>query len=148
MLENYDRMTRFLPRTCLSVGLALSCLASTATAHAAKLIMFERTGCPYCEAFDREIAPIYPRTPIGRQAPLRRVDIYQPIPKDLNFLKVEHLTPVFVLVDGRREVGRIWGYPGEANFWALIEDMIAEISPQAEPTHASFPSETSLAPTP
>jgi hypothetical protein len=141
-------MPRFLSHACLSVALALSCLATSASARAAELIMFEQAGCPYCEAFDREIAPIYPRTPIGRLAPLRRVDIYRPVPDDLSFLRVERVTPVFVLIDRGREIGRIRGYPGEANFWGLIEDLMAEIAPPADATHADISSETAFAPTP
>ena len=44
-------------------------------ARAAELVMFERAGCAWCEAFDRDIAPIYGKTEEGLRAPLRRVDI-------------------------------------------------------------------------
>lgn len=137
-------MARLLSLVCLSVALALSCLAAITSARGAELIMFEQAGCPYCEAFDREIAPIYPRTPIGRLAPLRRVDIYRPVPNDLTFLRVERVTPVFVLIDRGREIGRIRGYPGEANFWGLIEDLLREIVPPADTTHTDVSSETAL----
>jgi hypothetical protein len=30
------------------------------------------------------------------------------------------LTPLFVLVDQGREIGRIRGYPGEDHFWGLL----------------------------
>jgi hypothetical protein len=139
-------MARFLSHICLSV--ALCSLVMIGSARGAELIMFEQAGCPYCEAFDREIAPIYPRTSIGRLAPLRRVDIYRPVPDDLSFLRVERVTPVFVLIDRGREIGRIRGYPGDANFWGLIEDLIAEIAPPDDTTHTDISSETALAPTP
>jgi thioredoxin-related protein len=141
-------MVRFLSHACLSFALALSCLATISSARGAELIMFEQAGCPYCEAFDREIAPIYSRTPIGRLAPLRRVDIYRPVPDDLNFLRVERVTPVFVLVDRGREIGRIRGYPGEANFWGLIEDLVSEIAPPDDTTHTDISSETAVASSP
>ena len=82
--------------------------------------MFEQAGCAWCEAFDREIAPIYGKTEEGRRAPLRRVDIAQNLPPDLAFLDVERLAPLFVLVDHGREIGRIRGYPGEDHFWGLL----------------------------
>ena len=82
--------------------------------------MFEQAGCAWCEAFDREIAPVYGKTEEGRRAPLRRVDIAQNMPPDLAFLDVERLTPLFVLVDQGREIGRIRGYPGEDHFWGLL----------------------------
>ena len=87
-------------------------------ARAAELVMFEQAGCAWCEAFDREIAPIYGKTEEGRRAPLRRVDIAQNLPPDLAYLEVERLTPLFVLVDRGHEIGRIRGYPGEDHFWA------------------------------
>ncbi len=89
-------------------------------ARAAELVMFEQAGCAWCEAFDREIAPIYGKTEEGRRAPLRRVDIAQNLPPDLAYLEVERLTPLFVLVDRGHEIGRIRGYPGEDHFWGLL----------------------------
>jgi len=97
------------------------------SANAAELVMFERAGCPYCEQFDREIGPIYDKTDEGKAAPLRRVDIHAPIPPDLGAVTVERITPVFVLVDRGREIGRIRGYPGEDNFWALLAGMVTDL---------------------
>jgi thioredoxin-related protein len=88
--------------------------------RAAELVMFEQAGCVWCEAFNREIAPVYPKTEEGKRAPLRRVDIDKQTPKDLAFIEVERLTPLFVLVDNGREIGRIRGYPGEDHFWGLL----------------------------
>ncbi len=88
--------------------------------RAAELVMFEQAGCAWCEAFNREIAPVYPKTDEGKRAPLRRVDIDRAAPKDLAFIEVERLTPLFVLIDNGREIGRIRGYPGEDHFWGLL----------------------------
>jgi hypothetical protein len=121
-VADHGRMIRNL--FFVATVISLLVLAIAMPARAAELIMFERAGCPYCEAFDREVVPIYPRTPIGHRTPLRRVDIYRPIPQDLQFLRVERITPVFVLVDQGREVGRIRGYPGDANFWGLLEAIV------------------------
>src|SRR5664279_6180496 len=93
---------------------------SLSNARAAELVMFEQAGCAWCEAFDREIAPIYGKTEEGQRAPLRRVDIAQNLPPDLAFLETERLAPLFVLVDRGREIGRIRGYPGEDHFWGLL----------------------------
>ena len=86
--------------------------------------MFEQTGCAWCDTFDREIAPIYPKTAEAQRAPLRRVNIDQPLPQDLDFIAVERLAPLFVLVDKGREIGRIRGYPGADNFWGLLGALI------------------------
>jgi hypothetical protein len=117
-LVSKARMQEFFSRAALFGALFLALTLSNA--RAAELIMFEQAGCAWCEAFDREIAPIYGKTAEGQRAPLRRVDIAQNLPPDLAFLKVERLTPLFVLVDRGREIGRIRGYPGEDHFWGLL----------------------------
>ena len=101
---------------------------AVAPARAAELVMFEQAGCVWCETFDREIAPVYGKTDEGRRAPLRRVDIAAPVPQDLAFIDVEKLTPLFVLVDQGREIGRIRGYPGEDSFWGLLGALIKKLN--------------------
>lgn len=96
--------------------------------QAAELIMFEQAGCAWCQVFDREIAPIYGKTQEGIVAPLWRVDIDRPLPNDLAFVQVERLTPLFVLIDKGREIGRIRGYPGEDNFWGLLGVLIKKLN--------------------
>jgi hypothetical protein len=90
-------------------------------AQAAQLVMFEQAGCAWCETFDRQVAPSYAKSEEGLRAPLRRVDISEPLPPDLSFIQVERFTPVFVLVDKGREIGRIRGYPGAESFWMQID---------------------------
>lgn len=125
-------MTRLAKRLgIVPVACALFLALAPSGAGAAELIMFTKAGCPWCETFDREIAPVYPQTVEGARAPLRRIDIAGPIPSDLAFIEVERLTPVFVLVDKGREVGRIRGYPGEVFFWDLLGEMIGKLGPAA-----------------
>jgi hypothetical protein len=97
-------------------------------ARAAELVMFEQSGCEWCAVFNREVAPVYGKTEEGQRAPLRRVDIDQPLPNDLAFIKVERLTPLFVLVDAGKEIGRIRGYPGDDNFWGLLDVLLARLN--------------------
>ncbi len=104
---------------------------SLSHAQAAELVMFERAGCAWCEAFDREIAPIYGKTEEGLRAPLRRVDTARPVPPDLAFIETERLTPLFVLVDRGREIGRIRGYPGEDFFWGLLGALMKKLDASA-----------------
>lgn len=96
-------------------------------ARAAELVMFEQAGCVYCQAFHREITPVYAKTAEGARAPLRRLDIAQVLPSDIAFIQVERLTPLFVLVDNGREIGRIRGYPGEEHFWGLLGGLIKKM---------------------
>lgn len=107
---------------------AMFVFSSQTPAGAAELIMFEQAGCAWCEAFDREIAPIYPKTVEGQRAPLRRVNIDRPLPPELGFIDVERLAPLFVLVDGGHEIGRIRGYPGEDHFWGLLGVLMKKLN--------------------
>ncbi len=100
---------------------------ATPIARAAELLVFERAGCRWCETFDREIAPIYEKSPEGKRAPLRRVNITRRMPADLGYVTSDRLTPVFVLVDGGREIGRIRGYPGEDHFWGLLGALMRQL---------------------
>ena len=117
-LASKRRISEFFSRVGLFGAMFLA--LSLSNARAAELVMFEQAGCAWCEAFDREIAPVYGKTEEGQRAPLRRVDIAQNMPPDLAFLDVERLTPLFVLVEQGREIGRIRGYPGEDHFWGLL----------------------------
>lgn len=99
---------------------AVSVVFVTAATGAAELIMFESDTCTWCERFDAEIGPIYPKTSESRCAPLRRVDLHAPRPDDLTGIKGVLFTPTFVLVEDGHEVGRLVGYPGEDFFWSLL----------------------------
>ena len=105
----------------------ISVFAALPSARAAELIVFEQAGCVWCETFDREIAPIYPKTVEGQRAPLRRVNIDHTLPSDLAFLETERLAPVFVLVEKGQEIGRIRGYPGDDHFWGLLGALIRKL---------------------
>ena len=89
----------------ISALLFVSLLAPAA--RSAELVVFEQKGCVWCQRFDRDIAPAYDKTTEGKRAPLRRQDIKQPIAAELAFIKRERFTPVFVLIDQGREIGRI-----------------------------------------
>ncbi|WP_239113276.1 hypothetical protein [Shimia biformata] len=88
------------------------------------LLMVEERGCVWCARWDREISEIYPKTPEGRAAPLRRVDIHAPLPDGVAVSRPLVFTPTFVLLDDGSEVGRIEGYPGEDFFWGLLGRML------------------------
>ena len=103
-------------------------ILACSVARAAELVMFERAGCEWCEAFDKQIAPVYAKSEEGLRAPLRRVDATQALPPDLAFIGVERLTPLFVLVDKGREVGRIRGYPGPESFWTQLAMLFEKLN--------------------
>lgn len=104
---------------------AAGILALSARAQAAELLMLEQPGCVWCAQFNAQIAPAWPKTPEGRLAPLRRVDITMPWPSDLAGVAKERFTPTFVLMDDGREIGRIRGYVGDEFFWYRIGELLA-----------------------
>lgn len=94
------------------------------------LIMAEEIGCVWCAMWDREIAPIYPKTAEGQAAPLHRIDIHDQPPEGVTLASRIVFTPTFILVEDGAEVARIEGYPGEDFFWGLLGQMLkkAEIA--------------------
>lgn len=108
-----------------SLILGLTLLTSAASAET-RLIMVEEQGCVWCQRWLAEIGPIYPKTSEGKVAPLRRVDLADPLPTDISFAASLRFTPTFVLVIDGVEVNRIEGYPGEDFFWGLLDRMLQE----------------------
>jgi thioredoxin-related protein len=104
--------------------LLVAAISFAPTATALELVMVRRAGCPWCAAWDREIAPIYGKTDIGRQAPVRLVDLEHISEMKLALQSPVRFTPTFVLVDEDREIGRIEGYPGEDFFWGMVERLL------------------------
>lgn len=107
--------------TIATIGFLLFFLPATA----AELIMVEQPGCAWCERWNDEIAPAYPKTSEGAFAPLRRVNLRQ-IPDDVNVARRVMFTPTFLLVEDGQEVARIEGYPGEDFFWPLLGRMLMD----------------------
>ena len=82
----------------LTTVAALSATANSRALAGSELIMVEEHGCFWCERWNREIADIYPKTAEGKAAPLRRVDMHQPWPSDLEFAREPFYTPTFILM--------------------------------------------------
>ena len=113
-------------RTQKLAAILLVLFALVAPAAAAELVMFRAAGCPYCAAWDQAIAPIYPKTDIGKRVPLRQVDLDRSKDGKVTLASPVRFTPTFVLVDSGRELGRIEGYPGEDFFWGLLERLLLQ----------------------
>jgi thioredoxin-related protein len=108
-------------------GAVAGALWGAAPAKAAELLMFEQAGCVWCQRFDREIAPIYPKTEEGRLAPLRRIELGDEDAAFADLAAPVRYAPTFVLVEDGREVARIPGYAGEEAFWGLLADMTKKL---------------------
>ncbi|KEJ89518.1 hypothetical protein [Sulfitobacter donghicola] len=104
-----------------SIFVTLSAVSAFAEAQ---LVMVEEDGCMWCARWNEEISQIYPKTPEGRAAPLRRLDIHDARPDDLEFERSLHFTPTFVLMVDGKEASRLEGYPGEDFFWGLLQQML------------------------
>ncbi len=107
--------------------LALAMVVAACSAHAAELIMVEEEGCVYCERFNRQIAPAYPKTAEGKQAPLRRLLLSEPWPEQLHAVRPATVTPTFILINDGQEVDRLIGYPGDEHFWFLLNTMLEKL---------------------
>ena len=117
-------MTRFaLTIICLTASLIFSAPSRAET----RLVMFEASGCYWCDKWRREIGPIYGKTAEGKHAPLTVIDVYAALPADIALERRAVYTPTFVLLENGVEVNRIEGYPGEAFFWGLLERMLADL---------------------
>lgn len=87
------------------------------------LIMVDDPACRFCRKFDAEVGPGYPATRQGRIAPLIKLrrDSYE-----LGALGLAPAvyTPTFILMRGKREVGRMMGYPGAEYFFEELDVLI------------------------
>ena len=101
--------------------------------RAAELVMVEQAGCVYCAAWDEQIAPIYPKTSEALVAPLRRLQLREPVPPDVTLARPAVYTPTFVLLVDGVEASRIEGYPSADFFWAFLAEMIQKSGASIEP---------------
>lgn len=127
-----DRRRRLRLGQILAAGLCFWAHA-IAPAESAELVMFEAPLCEWCALWDDEVGAVYHKTNEGRLAPLRRVALHEPRPAELAQIAGVRYSPTFVLLDQGREVGRIVGYPGEAHFWGLLQDLLEDLPRSPEP---------------
>ena len=93
------------------------------TVRAAELLMVEQHGCYYCLEWKDEIGPIYPKTPEGKFAPIRFIDITK-IDEIKGLRRNVVFTPTFLLMENDKELARLEGYLSEDFFWGLLEVML------------------------
>ncbi len=99
-------------------------LSVTSLSAETRLLMAEEPGCIWCARWHAEIGPIYPKTGEGAAAPLRRVNLRDPLPADIALTRGVNFTPTFILLVNGAEKGRMEGYPGEDFFWGLLGQML------------------------
>jgi thioredoxin-related protein len=102
-------------------------VSSVASLQAAELVMIDLRSCNYCAKFRREVVPTYNATSAGEVAPLRYVSPLRRWPADLAGIRPAPYTPVFILVEEGREIGRFAGYASAEDFWAKLNPLIAQL---------------------
>ena len=114
----------------ISLTLLILIFPKGSFAQSSELIMFDSRLCEWCEVWDKEIGIVYSKTPEGKRAPLKRINIHAKRPLYLKKIKPVIFTPTFVLINNGSEVGRIVGYPGEDFFWGLLENLLKKVPEQ------------------
>ena len=125
-----------------SVFLLLTALPLRAVA--AELLYFYSDACVYCEQWDEDVGEIYSKTEEAKVLKLRRVDIHEQTPKDIEYVKGVIYTPTFVAIDGGREVGRIVGYGSDMFFWQHMEILVGDMKKSKATPIAPCPDELRL----
>jgi thioredoxin-related protein len=100
-------------------------------ANASELVMFDQSGCIYCQRWERDIGTLYSKTEEAKALPLRRVDIQNQKVSGVALASPVRFTPTFVVVDNGREVGRITGYSNDNAFWGLLGALAAKLQTAA-----------------
>lgn len=122
------------------IFLAAVSVASISPARAETiLLMAEEHGCYWCARWNEDIGPIYPKTDMGKTAPLFRFDRRSEAP-DVTLSSSVRFTPTFILAHNGQEVGRIEGYPGEEFFWGLLKSLFAQAEIAIDETGSSHDS--------
>jgi len=113
--------------TMLLAAVALTLIAPPIASAEAQLVMVDLNTCTYCAKFRSEVAPTYDTTDAGKVAPLRKVSPLKRWPEDLAGIRPAPYTPVFILVEDGREVGRFAGYTTQSNFWAQLKPLMGRL---------------------
>ena len=83
--------------------------------------------CPYCQAWEREVGKVYPKTKLAQEFPLIRVQIEERLPEfSVDFNQVRG-TPTFIFLRDNNEIGRIEGFSDAEMFWWLVDDITIQI---------------------
>ena len=106
----------------------LACINSTYAEVRGKLLYFYSDTCAYCKAWENEIANIYLKTEFEDQFKLSFIDFFSEADLEkYGISKIVKVTPTFIFVKDKTEVGRIEGYNGQELFWWQVDDVIANI---------------------
>ncbi|MEO8651799.1 MAG: thioredoxin domain-containing protein [Hyphomicrobiaceae bacterium] len=126
------------PLSCLVLAAALVMPGGTQSVLAAvdisierpgptlELIVIEARGCPMCQLFRDEIAPVYRATARAKRTPLRFVDVSFTDPATLNLVAPIEIIPTVVLMRDGTEIDRLVGYTGPEIFMTAVGKMLGD----------------------
>jgi hypothetical protein len=134
-----------MARLALGALTLLVALFTSVLAQAAELLMFDDPGCMWCRRWNAEIAPSYPKSREGQQAPLRRVPIRDQARAGVALARPINITPTFVLVEDGQEVGRIDGYAGKDFFYPMLAQLLRRLAPPTQRHGSPSPRSASCA---
>jgi len=102
---------------------------TTEAQSAIEIVVIEARGCPMCQLFRDEIAPIYRATARSSRAPLRFVDVAHADLETMGLTSPVEIIPTVVLMREGTEVDRLVGYTGPEIFMRAIGVMLGESPP-------------------
>ena len=90
-----------------------------------KLLYFYSDRCAYCKAWENEIANIYLKTEFEDEYKLSFIDFFSNVDLEkYGVSKIVKVTPTFIFVKDKIEVGRIEGYNGQELFWWQVDEIV------------------------
>ena len=78
----------------------------------------------YCDVFRTDVLPLYKESQIGRETPIRFVNVSRSDESKMGLSGGITVVPTVVLMNQGQEVERIVGYTGPFNFMKLVAYMM------------------------
>lgn len=92
-----------------------------------EILVFEKTGCRYCEVFRADVAARYRELPQAVKMPMRFVDVEKADVGALGLKTSLSLVPTAVVMRDGAEVDRIQGLTSARNFFLLLQHIAGPI---------------------
>jgi thioredoxin-related protein len=89
-----------------------------------ELVVFEADGCIYCQNFRSDVLPLYRESQIGRETPIRFVNVSRSDETKMGLSGAITIAPTVVLMHQGQEIDRIVGYTGPFNFMKMVAWML------------------------
>jgi thioredoxin-related protein len=128
-------MRSLLSAIAVALGVVLALLGAghaaldlaPAPTRKVEVLVFEHADCIYCRVFRRDVLPRYREMIKADAAPMRFVDIQKSDASGLGLNSRIDTVPTTVVMRDGREVDRIVGYWGPANFLKLLAHILARL---------------------